>query len=230
MLTDNIKEQRSGTVSPPVGSVRSLASGRYQARYFDPDTRRMVPAPQTFATKGAADRWLAVKRTELDAGTAVDEKTGNRPLREWWPGYWRSTQKALTLVGTRPVAPGRVDDDLPCIYPAMGDRSISMVSHSSLFWRRLLIVAAVGQLVSPTLIFLSSSDALTSDATATPITPPGWAFAMWGVICTASIVYAIYRRPTRTRNSLEALFDRLARHWLGPWYRTRKDPLIAARN
>jgi integrase len=74
------------------GSVRSLASGRYQARYFDPDTRRMVPAPQTFATKGAADRWLAAKRTELDAGTAVDEKAGNRPLREWWPGYWRSTQ------------------------------------------------------------------------------------------------------------------------------------------
>ena len=92
MLTDNIKEQRSGTVSPPVGSVRSLASGRYQARYFDPDTRRMVPAPQTFATKGGADRWLGAKRTELDAGTAVDDKAGNRPLREWWPGYWRSTQ------------------------------------------------------------------------------------------------------------------------------------------
>jgi hypothetical protein len=74
------------------GSIRSLASGRYQARYFDPDTRRKVPAPQTFATKGAADRWLAAKRTELDAGTAVDDKAGNRPLREWWPGYWRSTQ------------------------------------------------------------------------------------------------------------------------------------------
>ena len=74
------------------GSIRSLASGRYQARYFDPDTRREVPAPQTFATKGAADRWLAAKRTELDAGTAVDDKAGNRPLREWWPGYWRSTQ------------------------------------------------------------------------------------------------------------------------------------------
>src|SRR5215208_53382 len=74
------------------GSVRSLASGRYQARYFDPDTRRMVPAPQTFATEGAADKWLAVKRTELDAGTAVDDKAGNRPLREWWRGYWRSTQ------------------------------------------------------------------------------------------------------------------------------------------
>jgi integrase len=74
------------------GSVRSLASGRYQARYLDPDTSRMVPAPQTFATKSRADRWLATKRTELDAGTAVDDKAGNQPLREWWPGYWRATQ------------------------------------------------------------------------------------------------------------------------------------------
>jgi hypothetical protein len=60
MLTDNIKEQRSGTVSPPVGIGQILASGRYQARYFDPDTRGMVPAPQTFATKRArrTDGWL----------------------------------------------------------------------------------------------------------------------------------------------------------------------------
>ena len=32
------------------GSVRSPASGRYQARYH-PDTHRMTPAPQTSATK-----------------------------------------------------------------------------------------------------------------------------------------------------------------------------------
>ena len=74
------------------GSVRSLASGRYQARYLDPDTRRMTPAPQTFATKSRADRWLATKRTELDAGSGVDDKADNQPLREWWPGYWRATQ------------------------------------------------------------------------------------------------------------------------------------------
>ena len=74
------------------GSVRSLASGRYQARYIDPDTNRMTPAPQTFATKSRADRWLATKRTELDAGSGVDDKADNQPLREWWPGYWRATQ------------------------------------------------------------------------------------------------------------------------------------------
>lgn len=31
------------------------------------------------------------RRTELDAGTAVDDRLAI-PLREWWPGYWRSTQ------------------------------------------------------------------------------------------------------------------------------------------
>ena len=77
----------------PWGSVRSLASGRYQARYLDPDTRRMTPAPQTFTTKRRADRWLATKRTELDAATAVDDKADNRPLREWSPGLLAGNAK-----------------------------------------------------------------------------------------------------------------------------------------
>jgi integrase len=74
------------------GSVRRFPSGRYQARYLDPETHRFTPAPQTFATKGAADRWLNRKRAELDAGTAIDEKAGSEPLSHWWPGYWRSLQ------------------------------------------------------------------------------------------------------------------------------------------
>jgi hypothetical protein len=105
------------------GSVRSLASGRYQARCFDPDTRGMVPAPLTFATKGAADKWLAVKRTELDAGTAVDEKTGNRPLREW---YWRSTQsrKPHTRVGYETAWRLRVE-------PRFGLRRCASLNHAT---------------------------------------------------------------------------------------------------
>ena len=72
--------------------MRRFPSGRYQARYLDPETHRFTPAPQTFATKGAADRWLNRKRAELDAGTAIDEKAGSEPLSHWWPGYWRSLQ------------------------------------------------------------------------------------------------------------------------------------------
>jgi integrase len=82
------------------GSVRQIDGGRYQARYLDPETRHVVPAPHTFVSKSAADRWLARKRTELEAGTAADGRTGNRPLAEWWQGYWRSVQshKARTKV------------------------------------------------------------------------------------------------------------------------------------
>ena len=68
------------------GSVRRFASGRYQARYFDPDTRRLTPAPDTFATKGAADRWLNRKRAELDAGMAIDERRAANRYLSGWPG------------------------------------------------------------------------------------------------------------------------------------------------
>jgi integrase len=83
------------------GSLRQLRSGRWQAKFLDPDTHLLTPAPQTFASKSAGDRWLARKRAELDTGTATDEKAGSRPLADWWPGYWRSVQshKARTKAG-----------------------------------------------------------------------------------------------------------------------------------
>src|SRR4051812_37082279 len=43
------------------GSIRRLASGRYQARYTGPDLR-MHAAPQTFTTKIDAEAWLAGER------------------------------------------------------------------------------------------------------------------------------------------------------------------------
>ncbi|GLZ02186.1 tyrosine-type recombinase/integrase [Actinoplanes sp. NBRC 103695] len=72
------------------GAIRELPSGRFQARYPDADTGKMVPAPLTFANRKAADKWLSKKRTEIDAGIAGDERLAQRPLRDWWPGYERS--------------------------------------------------------------------------------------------------------------------------------------------
>jgi len=72
------------------GALRELPSGRWQASYRDPDTGKLTPAPTTFATKQAADRWLARRRTELDAGIATDDRAGNRPLADFWPGYVRT--------------------------------------------------------------------------------------------------------------------------------------------
>ncbi len=40
------------------GSIRRLPSGRYQARVRLEDGG-LLPAPETFTTKTAADRWLA---------------------------------------------------------------------------------------------------------------------------------------------------------------------------
>src|SRR3954453_3620177 len=85
------------------GSVRQGQSGRWEARYLDPDTHRRTAAGTSFASKAAADRWLAKKRTELDQGTALDESGANRPLKAWWPGY------PATLARTKPTTRGNYE-------------------------------------------------------------------------------------------------------------------------
>ena len=47
------------------GSVRRLPSGRFQARFPDPDTGRLRPAPHTFTTKGAASQWLSTVEADV---------------------------------------------------------------------------------------------------------------------------------------------------------------------
>lgn len=52
------------------GQVRKLPSGRYQARYAVPGSSNgaYINAPTTFATKGAAQTWLAKQRTDIAEG------------------------------------------------------------------------------------------------------------------------------------------------------------------
>lgn len=55
------------------GSVRTLPSGRHQARYQGPDgqtytARKPDGGPLTFATKGEADAWLATKHADILRG------------------------------------------------------------------------------------------------------------------------------------------------------------------
>jgi hypothetical protein len=77
------------------GRVRTLPSGRWQARYKGPDgTDR--PAPHTFGSKTSAERWLTLTEAEVirgdwanpDAGRVlfgqyardwIDERPGLRP-------------------------------------------------------------------------------------------------------------------------------------------------------
>lgn len=50
------------------GGVRKLPSGRFQAWYVDPETKRRTHAPSTFDTMGDADTWLAMVRADLARG------------------------------------------------------------------------------------------------------------------------------------------------------------------
>jgi integrase len=64
------------------GLLRKLPSGRYQASYTDPDgTRR--PAPETFATKRAAEQWLSAMETELLRGEWTNPDLRRDTLRDF---------------------------------------------------------------------------------------------------------------------------------------------------
>ena len=64
------------------GRVRRLPSGRYQARYPDPDGIDR-PAPETFATKGEAETWLTLKEAEILNGEWINPDDGKVTLSEY---------------------------------------------------------------------------------------------------------------------------------------------------
>ena len=64
------------------GRVRKLPSGRYQARYSTPDGYDH-PAPDTFSTKTAAERWLAAVETDLGRGQWVDPRARQLLLSDY---------------------------------------------------------------------------------------------------------------------------------------------------
>lgn len=69
------------------GSVRRLASGRFQARYVDPDGR-MQTGPETYRTESDAQRYLDRVEREIQRGFwTADEGLGRRTLRECCEAY-----------------------------------------------------------------------------------------------------------------------------------------------
>jgi integrase len=61
------------------GNVRPLPSGRFQARWQGPDGH-FHSAPDTFATKEAANVWLAAQMVARDAGRWVDRRVSAQPF------------------------------------------------------------------------------------------------------------------------------------------------------
>jgi integrase len=108
------------------GRVRKLPSGRFQARYQDPSGIDR-PAPNTFATKTDADRWLNKVEAEIlsgewrnpDAGrialgdyllTWIDHRANLRPrtvqLYRWL--YRRYLENAFSTIMIADISPGQV--------------------------------------------------------------------------------------------------------------------------
>ena len=59
----------------PFGNIRQLRSGRLQVRYTDPRTGAYITAPKTFAGRNAAERWLADRRRDIDAGLPPERRS-----------------------------------------------------------------------------------------------------------------------------------------------------------
>ena len=66
------------------GRIQRLPSGRWRARFTDPDTGRLHNAPKTYATKIDAEAWLTDRRREIDRGLwnpdAAADETADRKL------------------------------------------------------------------------------------------------------------------------------------------------------
>ena len=106
------------------GSIRRLPSGRYQAR-VRLDDGDLLPAPETFATKGAADRWLASVIAEQSRGEWIDPRAGEVTLRrfadQWLKGKASLAPKTLELYEyllSRLILPTLGDVELVDLTPA----------------------------------------------------------------------------------------------------------------
>jgi hypothetical protein len=64
------------------GNIRKRESGRYQARYPGPDGR-MRSAPQTFARKAEAERYLSLIESQMVRGEWIDPERGKIRLQDY---------------------------------------------------------------------------------------------------------------------------------------------------
>jgi integrase len=75
--------------------VRKLPSGRWQARYSTADGREH-PAPDTFGTKTAAERWLAGVETDMARGQWIDPRS-RQLLLKGYAESWLSARPDLKI-------------------------------------------------------------------------------------------------------------------------------------
>ncbi|MHB1711844.1 MAG: tyrosine-type recombinase/integrase [Acidimicrobiales bacterium] len=77
------------------GRLRKLPSGRYQAGYVGADGQ-VRTAEQTFATKGAAERWLTLTEARLLQGTWIAPERRQETVGQW-AERWIASRTGLAV-------------------------------------------------------------------------------------------------------------------------------------
>ena len=121
------------------GSVRQLASGRYQVRYLGTDGLRRV-GPDTFATKRQAERWLIETEAEMLRGDWIDPEAGWITLGEF-AKRWIAERDLKARTKEEYERLLRLH-----ILPYLGDVGLGSISPAKVrTWRTELLVANVGR-------------------------------------------------------------------------------------
>ena len=121
------------------GTIRQLASGRWQARYRGPDGL-MRSAPHTFGRKQDANAWLTQMESQLLRGDWIDPAAGNVSLRKY----------AIDWLRERPGLSDRTRegyDDLLRLHilPHLGGLPLNGIRESTVRrWRSDLLASGVG--------------------------------------------------------------------------------------
>lgn len=120
------------------GAVRKLPSGRYQARYRD-HAGAAHTAPETFATKSGADRYLAAIETDMLRGTWRDRSLGEILLKDWAEQFMET--KAILKPKTRASYVSLLNSR---ITPEFGNRSLASIRTSDVRrWQAAMTTAAL---------------------------------------------------------------------------------------
>jgi integrase len=123
------------------GRVRRLPSGRFQVRYLGPDGRDRA-APDTFASKTAAEVWLTRKEVEIRDGDWIDPDLGKVAFTVYAEGWVRDR---MLKPRTEELYQGLLKNHL---LPFFGNRAVGEIREPEVRrWHKERLIA--GTLSSP---------------------------------------------------------------------------------
>jgi integrase len=122
------------------GRVRRLSSGRWQARYKGPDGIDR-PAPNTFATKTEAERWLSLTEAEIIRDDWIDPDAGRVPFIQYAQSW--VAERPNLRPKTLQLYKGLVRLHMT---PALGSLTVQEITEPRVRrWRKGLLDAGVGE-------------------------------------------------------------------------------------